>query len=46
MMEARYYQAEAEEAVFDYWGDKPGNPLVVICTGGGNPMSLPVSRSG
>ncbi len=34
-MKLRYYQAEARDAVYDYLESKPGNPCVVIPTGGG-----------
>lgn len=33
MLKLRGYQREAEEAVFDYWSDEPGNPLVDLATG-------------
>jgi DNA repair protein RadD len=32
-MALRYYQREANQAVFDYWSETPGNPLVVSATG-------------
>lgn len=32
-MQARYYQDEAENAVFDYWQEEAGNPLVDLATG-------------
>ena len=31
----RYYQVEAVEAVFDYWAEEPGHPLVDMATGTG-----------
>lgn len=34
-MPLRYYQQEAKKAVFDYWDETPGNPLVVSATGTG-----------
>ncbi|MBZ9921667.1 DEAD/DEAH box helicase family protein [Mesorhizobium sp. BR1-1-7] len=34
-MALRYYQREANQAVFDYWSETPGNPLVVSATGTG-----------
>lgn len=34
-MPLRYYQKEANKAVFDYWSDTPGHPLVVAATGTG-----------
>jgi DNA repair protein RadD len=34
-MPLRYYQHEAKTAVFDYWSETPGNPLVVAATGTG-----------
>ncbi len=34
-MALRYYQKEANQAVFDYWSETPGNPLVVSATGTG-----------
>jgi DNA repair protein RadD len=34
-MPLRYYQKEAKKAVFDYWSETPGNPLVVAATGTG-----------
>lgn len=34
-MPLRYYQQEAKQAVFDYWSETPGNPLVVSATGTG-----------
>lgn len=36
----RPYQAEAIDAVFDYWRGGGGNPLVVIPTGGGKSLVL------
>jgi DNA repair protein RadD len=34
-MPLRYYQEEAKKAVFDFWSETPGNPLVVAATGTG-----------
>ncbi|MCD1264037.1 DNA helicase [Shinella sumterensis] len=31
----RYYQIEAVDAVFDYWAEEPGHPLVDMATGTG-----------
>lgn len=36
----RYYQLEAEEAVFDYWGEGGGNPLIDLATGTGKSLVL------
>lgn len=36
----RPYQQEAIEAVFNYWGEEPGNPLVVMATGAGKTPSF------
>ncbi len=35
MFEERYYQTEAVDAVFDYWAQGGGNPLVDLATGTG-----------
>ena len=35
MLELRNYQKQAEEAIFDYWSEEAGNPLVVAATGTG-----------
>lgn len=32
-MSDRYYQVEATDAIFDYWSETPGNPLVDMATG-------------
>lgn len=37
-MAFRYYQTEANDAVFDYWSKTAGNPLVVAATGTGKSM--------
>lgn len=34
-IELRWYQSEAVEAVFDYFGRRTGNPVIEIPTGGG-----------
>jgi DNA repair protein RadD len=34
-MPLRYYQREAVDAIFDYWRETPGHPLVVAATGTG-----------
>lgn len=31
----RYYQSEAVDAIFDYWQEEPGHPLVDMATGTG-----------
>lgn len=36
----RAYQFEAEEAVFDYWSEEPGNPLVDLATGCGKSLVM------
>ncbi|RVO41339.1 DEAD/DEAH box helicase [Sinorhizobium meliloti] len=40
MLQLRHYQEEAEEAVFDYWGAEPGNPLVDLATGCGKSLVM------
>lgn len=35
MFEARYYQSEAEYAIFDYFANNSGNPIVAMPTGTG-----------
>lgn len=40
MLELRSYQQEAEEAVFDYWREQPGNPLVDLATGCGKSLLM------
>ncbi|QFT69661.1 type I restriction enzyme EcoKI subunit R [Labrenzia sp. THAF35] len=37
-MDLRYYQSEGEQAVFDYWMDEDGNPLVDFATGCGKSL--------
>jgi DNA repair protein RadD len=39
-MPARYYQTEAVDAVFDYWSDEAGHPLIDMATGVGKAMTL------
>lgn len=36
----RYYQNEAVQAVFDYWQEEPGHPLVDMATGTGKSGTL------
>lgn len=40
MLELRPYQQEAVQAVFDYWAEEPGNPLVDLATGLGKSLCL------
>lgn len=40
MVEPRYYQVEAEDAVFDYWASGGGNPLVDMATGTGKSVVI------
>lgn len=40
MLELRPYQRAAVDAVFAYWREKPGSPLVVCPTGGGKSLIL------
>lgn len=40
MLELREYQREAEEAIFDYWAEEAGNPLVVKATGTGKSLTM------
>ena len=39
-MALRYYQREAVDAVFDYWKEEAGHPLVDMATGTGKSMTL------
>ncbi|MGF9564137.1 DEAD/DEAH box helicase family protein [Neorhizobium sp. BT27B] len=39
-MGLRYYQEEAVEALFDYWGEEAGNPLIDLATGTGKSMVM------
>lgn len=36
----RYYQLEAVDAIFDYWQEEPGHPLVDMATGTGKSGTL------
>ncbi|MBB4004460.1 DEAD/DEAH box helicase [Aurantimonas endophytica] len=40
MIQARYYQTEAENAVFDYWAAGGGNALVDLATGTGKSVVM------
>ncbi|MBZ9888098.1 DEAD/DEAH box helicase [Mesorhizobium sp. BR1-1-3] len=40
MLELRTYQTEAEQAIFDYWSEEAGNPLVVAATGTGKSLLM------
>jgi DNA repair protein RadD len=40
MLQLRDYQRAAVDAVFDYWREKPGSPLVVLPTGGGKSLVI------
>lgn len=40
MLELRDYQRQAEEAIFDYWSEEAGNPLVVKATGTGKSLTM------
>jgi len=40
MIQARYYQTEAENAVFDYWAGGGGNALVDLATGTGKSVVI------
>ena len=40
MLKLRYYQQEAEDAVFSYWMEKPGNPLIDLATGTGKALVM------
>lgn len=40
MLDLRYYQAEAVDAVFDYWMENDGNPLVDLATGTGKSLVM------
>lgn len=40
MMDLRYYQREAVDAVFSYFGTHDGNPLIVLPTGSGKSLTL------
>lgn len=40
MLKLRHYQQEAEDAVFSYWMEKPGNPLIDLATGTGKALLM------
>lgn len=40
MVELRYYQTEAVQSIYDYFGQHDGNPLVVLPTGAGKSLTL------
>lgn len=40
MLELRPYQDAAVQALFDYWAEEPGHPLVVMATGAGKTPSF------
>lgn len=40
MRQPRYYQTEAADAVFDYWAEEPGHPLVDMATGTGKSLTM------
>jgi len=39
-LQLRPYQAEAVEAVFSYWSEEPGNPLIDLATGLGKSLCM------
>ncbi|MGR9056054.1 DEAD/DEAH box helicase [Rhizobium leguminosarum] len=39
-LQLRQYQQEAEEAVFSYWQEEPGNPLIDLATGCGKSLLM------
>ncbi|MDO3431160.1 DEAD/DEAH box helicase [Rhizobium sp. CBN3] len=39
-MPLRYYQEDAVSALFDYWQEEPGNPLIDLATGTGKSMVM------
>jgi len=39
-MPLRYYQEDAVDALFDYWSEEPGNPLIDLATGTGKSMVM------
>lgn len=39
-MQLRHYQSEAVAALFDYWREEPGNPLIDLATGTGKSMVM------
>lgn len=40
MIQLRYYQAEAVQAIYDYFATKEGNPLIVLPTGAGKSLTI------
>lgn len=40
MLQLRDYQRAAVDALFDYWREKPGSPLIVLPTGAGKSLVL------
>lgn len=40
MLQLRDYQREAIDALYAYWGEKPGSPLIVLPTGAGKSLVL------
>jgi DNA repair protein RadD len=40
MLQLRDYQRAAVDSVFEYWGKKPGSPLIVLPTGGGKSLVI------
>lgn len=40
MLTLRPYQRQAVDALYDYWRDKPGSPLIVLPTGAGKSLVL------
>ncbi|QKC99205.1 DEAD/DEAH box helicase [Mesorhizobium sp. NZP2298] len=40
MLQLREYQEQAEAAIFDYWSEESGNPLVVKATGTGKSLTM------
>lgn len=40
MLQLRPYQQQALDALFDYWGEEPGNPLLDLATGTGKSLLM------
>lgn len=40
MLELRHYQSESVAALFEYWREDPGNPLIDLATGTGKSMVM------
>src|SRR4051794_13662703 len=40
MLQLREYQRACVDAVYDYWGKKPGSPLLVLPTGAGKSLVI------